>query len=117
MNLGVGGVAAHVLAPGGEAVGGAGHVGDEGAGGPGQRRVVGDEEVVAVAVAADALVAVLIGGDLHIVDGNGAGLFHGAELGVNQQAELILGGSVHQGVLIWMLVISVSLKLVGISQQ
>jgi len=36
----VGGVAAHVLAPGREAVGGAGHVGDEGAGRPGQRGVV-----------------------------------------------------------------------------
>ena len=97
-NRRVGGVTAHVLAPCGEAVSGAGHVGDERAGGPGQRRVVGDEEVVAVAVAADALIAVFIGRDLDVVDGDGAGLFDGAKLGVNEQAELILRGSVDQGV-------------------
>ena len=76
----VGGVAAHVLAPGREAVGGAGHVGDEGAGRPGQRGVVGDEQVMAVAIAADTLIAVLIRGDLDVVDGDGAGLLDGAEL-------------------------------------
>ena len=38
----------------------------------GRGAVVGDEEVVAIAIAADALIAVLIGGDLHIVYGNGA---------------------------------------------
>ena len=95
---GVGGVAAHVLAPGGEAVLGAGHVSDEGAGGPGQGRVVGDEQIVAVAEAADAGVAVLISGHVHVVHGDGGGLLNGAELGVHQQAELIRGGLVDQRV-------------------
>ena len=94
----VGGVAAHVLAPGREAVGGAGHVGDEGAGRPGQRGVIGDEQVMAVAIAADTLIAVLIRGDLDVVDGDGAGLLDGAELRVNEKAELILRGSVDKGV-------------------
>ena len=94
----VGGVAAHVLAPCGEAVGGAGHVSDECAGGPGQRGVVGDEEVMAVAVAADTLIAVFISGNLDVVDGDGAGLFDRAELRVNQKTKLILCRSIDQGV-------------------
>src|SRR5699024_9703193 len=77
-DIGVGGVAADVLAPGGEAVGGAGHVGDEGAGGPGQGAVLGDEEVVAVAVAADTGVAVVVGSDGDVVLGDGGGLLNGA---------------------------------------
>ena len=94
----VGGVAAHVLAPSGETVSGAGHVRDKGAGRPGQRGVVGDEQVMAVAIAADTLIAVLIRGDLDVVDGDGAGLLDGAELRVNEKAELILRGSVDKGV-------------------
>ena len=94
----VGGVAADVLAPGGEAVGRAGHVGDEGAGGPGQRAVVGDEQVVAVAIAADAGVAVIVGRYRDVVLGDGGRLLNGAQLGVNQQAELVGGGLVDEGV-------------------
>ena len=95
---GVGGVAAHVLAPGGEAVLGAGHIGDEGAGGPGQGAVVGDEQIVAIAKAADALIAVVISGHVHVVHGDRGGLLHAAQLGIHQQAELVGGGLVHQGV-------------------
>ena len=53
---------------------------------------------MAVAVAADAGVAVVIGRHVDVVDGHGAGLLHGAELGVHQQTELVRGGLVHQGV-------------------
>jgi len=97
-HVGIGGVAAHVLAPGGEAVLGAGHIGNEGAGGPGQGGIVGDEEVVAVAVAADALIAVLIGGHVDVVDGHGGGLLHRTQLGVYQQSELVGGRLIHQRV-------------------
>ena len=97
-DLRVRGVAAHILAPCGEAVLGAGHVSDECAGSPRKRAVVGDEQVVAVAVAADAGVAVLIGSDLDVVDGNSSGLLDRAELGVNKETELIGSGSIDQGV-------------------
>ena len=51
---------------------------------------------MAVAVAADALVAVLIGGDLDVVDGLAVGLLDGAQLGVDQQAKLVGSGGVGQ---------------------
>ena len=53
---------------------------------------------MAVAIAADAGVAVLIGRNLDVVLGNGGGFFYRAQLGVNQQAELIGSGIGDQGV-------------------
>ena len=94
----VGGIAAHILAPGREAVNGAGHVGDKGAGSPGQGAVIGNKQVMAVAIAAETGVTILIGCNLDVVLGNGSGFLYGAELGVNQKAELILGGIGNQGI-------------------
>ena len=53
---------------------------------------------MAVAIAADAGIAVVIGRYVDVVDGYRAGLLHGAELGVHQQAKLVGGGLVNQGV-------------------
>ena len=75
-----------------------GHVGDEGAGGPGQRAVLGDEQVVAVAKAADACVVVVVSGDGDVVLGDGGALLDAAELGVDYEAELVGRGGVDEGV-------------------
>ena len=53
---------------------------------------------MAVAIAAETGVAILIGCNLDVVLGNGSGFLNGAELGVNQKAELILGGIGNQGI-------------------
>ena len=53
---------------------------------------------MAVAVAADALIAVLICRNLDVVLGNGIGFLNGTELGVNEQTELIGCGLVDQRV-------------------
>ena len=53
---------------------------------------------MAVAIAAETGVAILIGCNLDVVLGNSGGFLNGAELGVNQKAELILGGIGNQGI-------------------
>ena len=53
---------------------------------------------MAVAIAAETGVAILIGCNLDVVLGNSGGFLNGAELGVNQKAELILGGIGNQSI-------------------
>ena len=53
---------------------------------------------MAVAETAHSGVAVVIGRHGDVVLGDGGGLLHAAQLGVDDQAELVSGGLVHQGV-------------------
>lgn len=67
-NFRVCGIAAHVLAPCAEAVYGAGHVLDKRAGCPGKRAVLRKEQIVAVAIASDSGISILISRDRDVID-------------------------------------------------
>ena len=88
----VGAVAAHVLAPRGEALVGGGHVSDERAARPRQRGGLEHLKIMLVGIAADALIAVLIRRDGDVVDRGFSRFLDGTQLGVHQQAALIDGG-------------------------
>ena len=53
---------------------------------------------MAVAITAEALVAILVSGNSDVVLGDAVGFFNGAQLGVNQKAELVGRGFVNQDV-------------------